>query len=122
MSGIIIRHRCSSIIFLLLILLVLIGVATFLFIIFSIGDTRNRSCASYPTESTVQQSLATHAPTLIQLEQIAPQQIFVSAQEIPSCRGRAKIMILYPSEDDRRRIERVLGPTFFGIPYTMTNV
>lgn len=80
------------------------------------------SCDELPSVAAVQQLVEEHRDTIQAVEAIHPGWIFVRVAEMgEDCPGKGYLYIEYPSHQDRVRIEELLGPTFFGLPYKGVN-
>lgn len=82
------------------------------------ADARQPPCARLPSAAEVQRVVATNQATW---EQIKQHSVSVSVNS-QRCPGKAQIDIHYATADDRAAIERMIGDTFFGVPYRMVNV
>lgn len=86
-------------------------------------DTRRPPCRRMADAETVSRALRVHADVVRRL--VDPARgitIEMRRAEDGECRGKAWVEITYDVVATRTRIKKVLGPTFFGIPYTMANV
>lgn len=80
------------------------------------------SCAELPTLEAVQGLFEEHRDTVAAVEGIHPGFVFVRVADMaPVCPGKGYLYIEYASHQDRVRIEELLGPTFFGVPYKGVN-
>jgi len=80
------------------------------------------SCEELPTLEDLQRLVEEHRATVQAVENIHPGWIFVRvANAGAACPGKGYLSIEYPSHQDRVRIEELLGPTFFGVPYKGAN-
>jgi hypothetical protein len=80
------------------------------------------SCAELPTLEALQRLVEEHRATVQAVENIHPGLIFVRVSDAgAACPGKGYLSIEYPSHQDRVRIEELLGPTFYGVPYRGTN-
>lgn len=81
------------------------------------------SCKELPTLEALQRLVEEHRATVQAVEDIHPGWIFVRVSDAgAACPGKGYLSIDYPSHQDRVRIEELLGPTFFGVPYKGTNI
>ena len=108
----------------------LIFISTLFIVIFFSGciglyemiiDTRKVSCDKLPNAKEVERILAEHTDTVEEIKNINPDHVWL---EIDSerCPGKADIMIYYATIKNRASIKKLIGDTFFGIPYRMFNV
>ena len=83
-----------------------------------VGCSRIPSCKDLPTVEQVENILTEHQDVKEEIETYG--QIFVSGRT--GCPGKAYIDIDYSSIDQKEKIESLIGETFFGVPYVMSNV
>ena len=79
------------------------------------------TCEKFYEVTAIEKVLADHAQVVKQIKDINPRFIFVGAQKVEGCQGKAELLISFPTERDRKKIEQLIGDTFFGIPYRMQN-
>lgn len=81
------------------------------------------ACNELPTVGVVELALNQHQDTVRQIEEVSPDNVVVSLERYENdCKGKADILINYPSHDSRLAIEKILGgKTFFGIPCRFRN-
>jgi hypothetical protein len=86
-------------------------------------DSKNHylPCAKLPTESEVRRVVEQHQEAVQKIEQLNPGFVDVRIDS-STCPGKADIVIVYPSHEDRLAIEDIIGgERFFGIPYRLRN-
>ena len=106
-------------------LVLLVGVSfivyQFLFPLFIIWqDSRRVPCDRLPNLSQAQQIFNEHNDTVEQLEKISPNNVFISLVE--RCPGKGEVEIMYDTINTRNQIKKLIGDSFFGIPYVMFNI
>ena len=81
------------------------------------------ACEELPTVNVVELALSQHQNTVRQIEELSPGNVVVSLNPYENdCKGKADILIHYPSHESRLAIEKILGgKTFFGIPCRFRN-
>lgn len=80
------------------------------------------SCEELPTLEAVQRLAEEHRDTVEAIEAVHPGFVFLTVADMaPVCPGKGSLTIEYASHRDRVRIEELLGPTFFGVPYKGVN-
>lgn len=79
------------------------------------------TCGRFYEATAIEKVLADHAQVAKQIKNINPEFIFVGAQEVAGCPGKAELLISFPTERDRQKIKQLIGDTFFGIRYRMQN-
>ncbi len=79
------------------------------------------ACSSFAEKAKIQQTLSEQAAVVRQVEQVRPGHVDVMVGEIKRCPGKARISIGHATEKDRQKIERIIGPQFFGLPYRTIN-
>lgn len=84
-------------------------------------DAKKVSCDKLSTAKEVRKVLAEHNDTLMQIERFSPGNIWINVDYV-RCPGKADILIYYSTVDDRDNIKKLIGDTFFGVPYRMFNV
>lgn len=77
------------------------------------------SCAELPSLSSVEQAMSEHQDLIQQIVDIRPD--FINITIDSSCRGKGILVIEYASHADRIQIEKLIGDTFFGIPWKGIN-
>ncbi len=89
--------------------------------LFIIGqDTKQVPCDQLPDMSQAEQIYNEHLDTVEQIENINPDNVFVSLVE--RCPGKGEVEIYYDTMSTRKQIKDLIGDTFFGIPYVMFNI
>ena len=85
-------------------------------------DGRRPPCDQLPALSAVQRILDENASTVSKLKD-PDRGVFLSViNDANRCPGKAYLHITYDTLTTRRDIKRLLGETFFGVPYTMQNI
>lgn len=87
-------------------------------------DNKNHylTCDELPDIQTVEKVFAKHKKEADEITKIGANiSVAVSEFDNPNCKGKADIYIEYGSHDQRIKIEKIIGNTFFGIPYRMRN-
>lgn len=79
---------------------------------------RELPCDRLPSEERVRRVLAEHRA---EWERVRGLSEWVTV-DIWRCPGKASLDIYYATQRDRAEIERLIGPTFFGVPYRVQNV
>lgn len=79
------------------------------------------ACDKLPSLEYVQRTLDEQKAAVEQVESIRLGYIWMSFDDT-RCFGRAEILIYYATESDRKKIKKLIGSTFFTIPYRMFNV
>ncbi len=84
-------------------------------------DTRGHylGCEELPTLSEVERVFAENKSVIEQIKQVNPG--FINVEINSPCPRKGEILIEYPSHNDRIMIEKLIGDTFFGIPYRGLN-
>lgn len=80
------------------------------------------TCGRFYEATAIEKTLADHAQVVEQIKKMNPGHVFVGAQEVEGCSGKAELVIAHATERDRRRIKQLIGDTFFGIRYRMQNI
>lgn len=88
----------------------------------STGFPKQRSCDELPSVEAIKHALEHHASTRAQVEQLNPNAIVFAIEESQHCPGRATLVIYHANTSEAKQIRRLLGETFFGIPYELRNV
>lgn len=80
-------------------------------------------CEQLPTRQEVNRVLEEHADAVAQIKAVHPGFVTVTpAEDLCPHSGRADILILFASHQDRIAIETIInGDRFFGIPYRLIN-
>lgn len=105
------------------VLIVLAGIGVLIFI----EDRRDRwpaPCTELPTASTVTAILERHADVRLRIEQLGrpdSQDVVVHIETL-RCPGKADLVILYNTWNVRGKIKKLIGNTFFGVPYQLVNI
>ena len=89
-----------------------------------IYDSRyhNLPCGKLPVPAEVERVISERQVTVQKIQQVNPGFVMVLI-DTHTCPGRADIVILFASRNDRLEIEKIInGDTFFGIPYSLRNV
>lgn len=79
-------------------------------------------CSKLPDVASVEKTLSDQGQVVDQIKNIHPGFIEIGVYKLEDCSGKARIKILYATEQDRQEIEQIIGDTFFGIPYEMQNI
>ena len=117
-----------KIVWLIIVALVIIGVGaelkTHLFsraIISIVWDNRLHgvNCKDLPELAEVERIVAENQDMVEEILNINPGHIFFYIGS--SCPEKGEIVIYYASHKDRKRIEELIGKTFFGVPWTGIN-
>lgn len=82
------------------------------------ADLLGAPCAQLPPTGEVRRIVAERQEVWTQVRQRS----VTASLDTGRCPGKADIIIHYATADDRAAIKRLLGDTFFGIPYRMMNV
>ncbi len=82
-----------------------------------IEDNYETPCDELPTTHESQQILSAHTQEQNQVNAIS----FGMSIDTSRCPGKAEIVINYQTLSDRQKIKDLIGNTFFGIPYRMSN-
>jgi len=77
-------------------------------------------CEELPALSEVEQIVEEHRDSIKEIENVNPGFIFVKVES--PCPGKGIIVIEYASHQDRLRIEKLIGETFFGVPWKGINI
>ena len=77
------------------------------------------SCDELPDLSDVKSVMAQHNQVIQEIKNIDPENIVITIDN--SCPGKGSLVIYYPSHNDRTQIEKLLGDSFFGIPWKGIN-
>ena len=85
-------------------------------------DTTYVPCEQLPTIDAVEKMLIEHNDTRTQLEKLSLTNSISIDPSTKRCPGKAELVISYGTHDQREKIKKVIGDTFFGVPYWMTNV
>lgn len=96
-----------------------------LLLLASCGDpsavNESRRCRNLPTREAAERIVREHRDVITELEKLGPgNSVFAELSE--PCPGRATLLIYYPSVDVRKRIEAMIGETFYGVPYRLVNI
>lgn len=80
------------------------------------------SCDELPSVAEVEQIVDSHQETIDKIKQVNPGSVFVEI-DTATCPGKADIVILYGTHQNRLAIEQIIGgDTFFGVPYRLGNI
>ncbi len=79
------------------------------------SDRKGLHCEQLPTAERVRQVLDEHQA---EWRQVRKHSDWVEV-DTERCPGKADLAIYYPTDRDRTRIKRLIGESFFGIPYRM---
>lgn len=112
-------------IFILIILLVMIFSLFILFLLdFLDGhwQAKRPSCDNLPEKDIVEEIYAQHIKNIKEIEQELGSNIGFSLEEHSDCSNKEYIVIMYGTRADQKRIQEILGETFFGVPYRMQNI
>ena len=82
----------------------------------------NVSCRELPTREEVVAIVSAHSDVVRRIENVNPGFVRFSVSSQPSCSEKADILIDFASKQDSEEIQLIIGDTFFGVPYRMTNV
>jgi hypothetical protein len=80
-----------------------------------------RPCSSLPTIDRSESVWAQHADARSTLERMQPERSVKLELDINRCPGRAEVLVYYGSERQRKKIQKSIGATYFGIPYRLIN-
>ncbi len=80
-----------------------------------------KPCSSFTERSKIQQVLNQQASMVREIEGIHPGQVQVFVQDIERCPGKAMLEIAHATEEDRQKIEQMVGQQFYGLSYRMFN-
>ena len=83
-------------------------------------DAEHVPCDQLPNISLAEQIYNEHLDTVQQIENINPDNVFVSLVE--RCPGKGEVEIYYDTMSTRKKIKDLIGDSFFGIPYVMFNI
>lgn len=81
-----------------------------------------RSCDDLPSVEAIRRALEQHAGMRTQIEQLNPNAIVFAIEESQRCPGSGTLIIYHATAAEAKQIRRLLGETFFGIPYRLRNV
>ncbi|MBW4647512.1 MAG: hypothetical protein KME06_02250 [Kastovskya adunca ATA6-11-RM4] len=79
-------------------------------------------CNKFPDVASVEKTLSEQAQVVNQIKSVHPGFVDIKVDEAEDCPGKARIEILHATEQDRKKIEQIIGDTFFGVPYRMQNI
>ena len=80
------------------------------------------SCDELPSVAEVEQVVDSHQDTIDKIKQVNPGSVFVQI-DTATCPGKADIVILYGTHQNRLEIEQIIDDdTFFGVPYRLANI
>lgn len=79
------------------------------------------TCSRFYDVTTIEKVLTEHSKVVKQIKDINPKFIFVGAQKVEGCPGKAELSITFPTERDRQKIKQLIGDTFFGVRYELLN-
>lgn len=88
----------------------------------STGFPGQQSCDELPSVEAIRHALEQHASIRAQVEQLNPNAIVFVIEENKRCPDRATLVIYHVTTDEGMRIRKLLGESFFGIPYELRNV
>lgn len=80
-----------------------------------------KPCSSFTERSEIQQVLDEQASMVRKIEDVHPGHVEVFVRDIERCPGKAMLEIGYASEEDRQKIERMVGQQLYGLSYRMFN-
>lgn len=83
-------------------------------------DAERVPCDQLPNITLAEKIYNEHLDTVEQIENISPDNVFVSLVE--RCPGKGEIEIRYDTMTTRKKIKDLIGDTFFGISYVMFNI
>ncbi len=75
------------------------------------------SCGELPTTEKVEATFTDHADTVQEINSIGN----ISIVHSENCMGKSYVEIQYGSHGQRNQIEKIIGDTFFGIPWRGVN-
>jgi hypothetical protein len=103
-------------------LAVFLAIATFLSVdmISELYVNRVPPCDKLPSEEVVRSVLTQH-PDLVEKIQCAGA-YSIDVEHPENCKEKAYIVIQYDVAPTESRIRKVIGPTFYGVPYWMQNI
>lgn len=79
-------------------------------------------CEELPSLEAVNSALADNPKMVRRIEDVHPGFVTVTIDST-TCPGKADIVILFATREDRKAIEEIIGgDTLFGVPYRMFNV
>ncbi len=82
-------------------------------------DTKEVPCEELPTVEYVEKVVSEHNDTWMQIAKISVGWVSIDRTRCP---GKADIVIYYAGETDRKKIKKLIGDDFFGVPYRLYNV
>lgn len=94
------------------------GLITLMFIL----PSRPFSCEELFPSEQVANIFSEHSDTKEEIEAIKPGFIFFSIYPVERCPGKSEVYLYYGVEQDRVKIRKIMGKTFWGIPVRMENV
>jgi hypothetical protein len=90
------------------------------------------TCNELPDKTQVEEIFQKHNETIQQIKNLYPDRIEISVNTYNSnssfnnrklnCPEKADIIILLQTNEQRKKIEEILGKDFFGIPYRIINM
>lgn len=87
------------------------------------SDKRPVACEVMPSEADVRRVFADHADTVAAVQAVGrPGDITVDVMTGEYCTGKADIGIFFGTESQKKQIQKILGPDFFGVPYRLFNI
>ena len=88
-----------------------------------LGIDKGLSCDKLSAKEEVQKVLNENTDTIKKLEELSPDtKSIMVVIDSERCQGKADIIIYYGSFQQRKEIKKIIGDTFFGVPYRMINV
>ncbi len=79
------------------------------------------SCAQLPDYATAERVFVEHVQRITEAR-LLMQNLEVKLIHSAGCAGKGEIIVFHGSRADRKLFKSIFGSTFFGIPYSMTNI
>ena len=86
------------------------------------GDFKLPPCDQLPSSEQVEQVLVEHKQDKEQIEETCKYGGIYGPFENEKCPGKTHIIVQYSTVSDRACFKKLIGKTFYGIPYSMMNM
>lgn len=87
----------------------------------SFMEMRPPSCSEMLPEAQVREVVAAHPDLVGRIEAAGAMDLAVVSKEEGPCRGRAYLLIGYDTGATKKRIRKLIGRSFFGVPVRWQN-
>lgn len=102
-------------------LLDIIGLGVISFYQTVYGDFKLPPCDQLPSSEQVEQVLVDHKQDKERIEETCKYGGIYGSFENKKCPGKAHILVQYSTVSDRACFKKLIGKTFYGMPYSMMN-